>query len=329
MRSAIVMLQLAVMAQAHTKDLVAKDVPNAQNSMEQLVDKLVNELFDRALDAWPIHSTDLENTTMGKGPAHLAQPRAPAANLSPRYRGPSGIPESQIVHGDRSTSMSSLWVPRIDHSLIRAGSSIPELNSRRGSRPGRDISAQATAKDKEPMKTILPKQAAELMQEGWIMLDVRPPGECAKASVQGTVNVPIYIEDPSLGPGGLINKAITGIAGGLWMGAVPMIGNKQFLPEVLNKVDKDSPGVIVACQKGLRSLEAIEALDRAGYPRLAWIKDGFQRAKPGELPTVDGVDIRNAAKGGISGALGLNPVDQVQKWEKEQEALAAEKDKTS
>ena len=56
-------------------------------------------------------------------------------------------------------------------------------------------------------------------------------------------------------------------------------------------IPKDA-SVIVACQKGLRSLAACEQLSRAGYGPLAWVNGGFDTAAPGDLQTKDGVDVR-------------------------------------
>lgn len=61
--------------------------------------------------------------------------------------------------------------------------------------------------------------------------------------------------------------------------------------QVQGKVPKDAK-VIVGCQKGLRSLAACEQLARVGYGQLAWINGGFDTAKPGDLPTTNGKDLR-------------------------------------
>lgn len=50
--------------------------------------------------------------------------------------------------------------------------------------------------------------------------------------------------------------------------------------------------MIVACQKGLRSLAACEQLARAGYGQLAWINGGMDASKKGDIDTDNGVDVR-------------------------------------
>jgi rhodanese-related sulfurtransferase len=63
--------------------------------------------------------------------------------------------------------------------------------------------------------------------------------------------------------------------------------------QVQARVPKDT-GVIIGCQKGLRSLAAAEQLSRAGYSKVAWINGGFDTARPGDLATTNGRDIRCA-----------------------------------
>ncbi len=63
------------------------------------------------------------------------------------------------------------------------------------------------------------------------------------------------------------------------------------MSQVQAKIPKDSR-VIVACQKGLRSLAACEQLARAGYSQLAWVNGGFDTAKKGDIATSNNVDVR-------------------------------------
>jgi hypothetical protein len=98
--------------------------------------------------------------------------------------------------------------------------------------------------------------------------------------------------------------------GGWWLGGSHMKPNPNFLNQVLEKIPKDSKGVVVVCQKGLRSLTACEQLARAGYPAIAWINGGLDTARPGELATKDGKDIRYGGIGGLSEVLGWTEVQQ-------------------
>jgi hypothetical protein len=88
-----------------------------------------------------------------------------------------------------------------------------------------------------------------------------------------------------------------------------MIPNNDFLAQVQSQIPKDQ-GVIVGCQKGLRSLAAAEQLSRAGYKKIAWINGGFDTAKVEDLQTTNGKDIRYAGIGGLSELLGWTEVQQ-------------------
>jgi len=98
--------------------------------------------------------------------------------------------------------------------------------------------------------------------------------------------------------------------GGWWLGGSHMKPNVNFLNEVQAKIPKTSKGVVVVCQKGLRSLAACEQLARAGYPSLAWVNGGLDTAQPGDLPTKDGKDIRYGGIGGLSEVMGWTEVQQ-------------------
>jgi rhodanese-related sulfurtransferase len=156
------------------------------------------------------------------------------------------------------------------------------------------------------------KQAVELMSQGWVLLDVRPPGETEKVSLLDAVNVPLFVEDPETSFGSLMKKAAAVSTGGWWLGGTHMVPNDQFLAKVQAEIPKDK-GIIIGCQKGLRSLAAAEQLSRAGYAKVAWINGGLDTARPGDLRTSNGKDIRYAGIGGLSEALGWTEVQQEEK----------------
>lgn len=159
------------------------------------------------------------------------------------------------------------------------------------------------------VRNVTPKGAGNLIKEGWTILDVRPPREIKVAAIEDAVEVPLFVPDESLNPGSLIKQMSAFGMGGWWLGSTHMEANTNFLPDVLKKVPKDAK-LIVVCQKGLRSLAACEQLSRAGYQTLAWINGGLDTAKPGELPSKDGKDLRLAGIGGLSAALGWTELQQ-------------------
>ncbi|KAG1673544.1 hypothetical protein FOA52_003844 [Chlamydomonas sp. UWO 241] len=152
-------------------------------------------------------------------------------------------------------------------------------------------------------------EAGRMMQEGWTLLDVRPPGEASKVPIVGAITVPLFIEDPGMGISSLAAKgAFMGSAGGWWTGGTHMIPNREFIQQVQANIPKDAK-IVVACQKGLRSLAACEQLSRAGYGTgLAWINGGCDTCKKGDMPTAGDVDLRYAGIGGFSEVLGWTEV---------------------
>jgi rhodanese-related sulfurtransferase len=142
------------------------------------------------------------------------------------------------------------------------------------------------------------------------MLDTRPPNEISKAQLLNATEVPLFTIDDEVSISNLIKQAAALGMGGWWLGGFHMKLNPNFLNTVLEKIPKDSKGVVVVCQKGLRSLTACEQLARAGYPAIAWINGGLDITHPGELATKGGKDIRYAGIGGLSEVLGWTEVQQ-------------------
>ena len=165
------------------------------------------------------------------------------------------------------------------------------------------------------VRAVTCKEAMELKGEGWTLLDVRPAVETKKARVDGAVEVPLFQVDTEFSPSSLLKQASAFGMGGWWLGTQHMVANTEFMPQVLNKIPKGNK-VIVACQKGLRSLAACEQLGNAGYETLAWVNGGLDSAtNKAEVDTVGGVDIRYAGIGGVSELVGWTDVQQAEKKE--------------
>jgi rhodanese-related sulfurtransferase len=197
------------------------------------------------------------------------------------------------------------------------------------------------------IKNVTSAQIPQLMSEGWTVLDVRPPGEHAKARIplcfllslvavpdsygrplpgpftilitiahivqaalETAVHAPLFLEDPSNSLDTLIKKAAALSMGGWWLGGTHYIPNPDFLSQVMAALPDKDAKVLVVCQKGLRSLTACEALSRAGYSTLAWLNGGLDTARPGEMATKDGVDVRMGGIGGLTEALGWTEVQK-------------------
>lgn len=161
------------------------------------------------------------------------------------------------------------------------------------------------------VRNVTASNAVELMNEGWTLLDVRPREEIQKVGVKGAVEVPIFVPEEQNDIGSLIKKSSAFGMGGWWLGGTHMKPNDSFMRDVQKKVPKDAK-VIVACQKGLRSLAAAEQLSRAGYSTLAWINGGLDTAGSDTLPTTNGKDLRYGGIGGVSQVLGWTDVQRAE-----------------
>lgn len=156
-------------------------------------------------------------------------------------------------------------------------------------------------------------------EEGWTLLDVRSPCEAVKVPILGAVHVPIFKESTAMDVGSVFAKSVHfGMGGGWWTGGTHMVPNGEFLEEVNSKVSPDAK-VIVACQKGLRSLQACKQLCMTGekdIANIAWINGGCDACRDGDLPTEGGIDVRYAGIGGLSEILGWTEVQRAERKEK-------------
>ncbi|XP_073023078.1 rhodanese-like domain-containing protein 11, chloroplastic isoform X1 [Primulina eburnea] len=110
------------------------------------------------------------------------------------------------------------------------------------------------------------------------LLDVRPSSERKKAWVKGSTWIPIFDTDDQFNVGTLSRK-ITGFMMGGWWSGIPILSyNKEFISKVAEKFSKDTD-LIVACQKGMRSLAACELLYNAGYENIFWVQGGLEAAE--------------------------------------------------
>ncbi|KAJ9559875.1 hypothetical protein OSB04_005035 [Centaurea solstitialis] len=191
------------------------------------------------------------------------------------------------------------------------------------------------------VSVLTPREAGYAIQlSGKTLLDVRPTIEHEKAWVKGSTWVPIFDVDTAVDAGTLSRKVTSymmGItpfhleAGGAVCLRYLTIStsrimfkskffangfasfNSQFVPKVIEKFPKDTD-LIVACQKGLRSLAACELLYNAGYRNLFWVQGGLEAAEEEDLERDGPQPFKFAGIGGLSEFLG---------WTDQQRAQAA------
>lgn len=109
-----------------------------------------------------------------------------------------------------------------------------------------------------------PEEAAALLEQGWVYVDVRSEPEFEAGHVPGALNVPLM----NMGPGG-------------------MTPNPEFMTVMQQSFGKDEK-LLLGCRSGGRSRRAADMLAGVGYSQLADLlpgwegsRDAFGRATPG------------------------------------------------
>ena len=105
------------------------------------------------------------------------------------------------------------------------------------------------------IKRISPAEAKQLVDDGWIYLDVRSEPEFAAGHPSGAQNVPL-----------------------MHAGQRGMTPNTDFLPMVEALYAKDAK-LVLGCKSGGRSLRAAEMLTSAGYTSVVDQRAGFEGAR--------------------------------------------------
>lgn len=166
----------------------------------------------------------------------------------------------------------------------------------------------------EKVKALTPREAGYAIQlTKKTLLDVRPSVEHKKAWVKGSSWIPIFDAENSFDAGTVSKKITNFMMGGWWSGVPTLSYDNQFISKVEEKFPKDTD-LIVACQKGLRSLAACEQLYNAGYRNLFWIQGGLEAAEEEDLEREGPQPFKLAGIGGVSEFLG---------WTDQQRAAAA------
>eukprot|EP00262_Sarcandra_glabra_P009599 TRINITY_DN24032_c0_g1_i1.p1 TRINITY_DN24032_c0_g1~~TRINITY_DN24032_c0_g1_i1.p1 ORF type:complete len:295 (+),score=60.38 TRINITY_DN24032_c0_g1_i1:119-1003(+) len=163
----------------------------------------------------------------------------------------------------------------------------------------------------EKVKALTPKEAGYAIQlSNKTLLDVRPSTEHQKAWVKGSTWIPIFDVNNTYDVA-TVSKKITNFVMGGWWSGIPMLAyDNQFISKVEEKFPKDTD-LIVACQKGLRSLAACEQLYNVGYKNLFWVQGGLEAAEEEDLEREGPQPFKLAGIGGVSEFLGWTDQQRV------------------
>ncbi|XP_057952032.1 rhodanese-like domain-containing protein 11, chloroplastic isoform X2 [Malania oleifera] len=163
----------------------------------------------------------------------------------------------------------------------------------------------------EKVKVLTPREAGYAIQlSNKTLLDVRPSTEHKKAWVKHSTWIPIFDVDNRFDAGTLSKKITNFTMGGWWSGVPTLSYDNRFLSKVVEKFPKDTD-LIVACQKGLRSLAACELLYNAGYRNLFWVQGGLEAAEEEDLEREGTRPFKFAGIGGVSEFLGWTDQQRV------------------
>jgi rhodanese-related sulfurtransferase len=105
------------------------------------------------------------------------------------------------------------------------------------------------------LSRISPEEAARLLREGYVYLDVRNPDEVALGHPEGAYNIPWL--DPSV---------------------TTRTPNPRFL-DIVRATFAPDQRIVVGCQTGRRSLAAAELLIQEGFSRIVEQRAGFAGSK--------------------------------------------------
>ncbi|KAL5721043.1 Rhodanese-like domain-containing protein 10 [Ranunculus cassubicifolius] len=152
------------------------------------------------------------------------------------------------------------------------------------------------------VRSVFAKDAVSVINnEGYTLLDIRPPWEREKACVSGSLHVPLFIKDVDNSLITLLKKWVHFGYIGLWTGQNFTTINPDFLQEVEKSVSGKDVKLLVACGEGLRSLMAVTRLYEGGYKNLGWLAGGFNRSENDDFPSVEGNEqLQYATIGGVS-----------------------------
>merc|ERR1719316_1676748 len=170
MRSATVIILLAFVEQAHSKELPAHHKSAAQDSTDMVLQKLIDELVNRAFETQSFHRAELDHdgadvdyTTLGKpGPRTFAKP---VQLLRPQQYSPMSAGVTHISKG--SQSMHTIYHPPKEY----------RSNSKVFGVPARTNAAQA-------IRTAMLEKNSEKLTDTRDLLDSRTPA----LSVQESLN---------------------------------------------------------------------------------------------------------------------------------------------
>lgn len=149
-----------------------------------------------------------------------------------------------------------------------------------------------------------PSKVADLVEAGYTIVDVRDETQFGRAHLKDSVHIPLFTEDTSTDLNSIVNQQLHKGSVGNFKGTKHTVRNERFEETAQKLFPEKDAKLIIACQQGMRSTSAAEALVQLGYSNLTCIEGGYNDFKevPAPLETIGESDLDKAALGGMQAA---------------------------
>eukprot|EP00471_Norrisiella_sphaerica_P003837 CAMPEP_0184479748 /NCGR_PEP_ID=MMETSP0113_2-20130426/1349_1 /TAXON_ID=91329 /ORGANISM="Norrisiella sphaerica, Strain BC52" /LENGTH=269 /DNA_ID=CAMNT_0026857889 /DNA_START=88 /DNA_END=897 /DNA_ORIENTATION=- len=135
------------------------------------------------------------------------------------------------------------------------------------------------------------------IDDGFVIIDVRPAYERERIRPAGSVHVPLIKEREGLDVMSVARRWSNSIYAGH---SRDLERNDNFVADVQTEYPADAK-IVLACGEGLRSLVASDYLNNAGYQNVLWLAGGMQKVPKGVF-TNEGTDVDTGyARAGLDG----------------------------
>ncbi|XP_002975300.2 rhodanese-like domain-containing protein 9, chloroplastic [Selaginella moellendorffii] len=159
--------------------------------------------------------------------------------------------------------------------------------------------ATSTAIVAAGIKYVDGEEAKKLVtEEGYSVVDVRDKSQFDRAHIKPSTHVPLFTVNTDGDISTSIRRVMHNGFAGLFYGIAFTKPNSNFVADVERSFSKDSK-LLLVCQEGLRSGQAAEKLEEAGFRNLAFIDNGLQKVKPDLFATEGPKQLQDAGKAGL------------------------------
>jgi len=263
----------------------------AKDDMDELADQLVTKLVDRAHSLWS--EEDLDDTTLGKPGTAMSQ----LSFAPPQFTHSRHIAQAQP---GAAAPLDQNWKEQLDVIIPWKKSANSAFDSDRYASWAKAYKSLL----KNELQGVSGDEAMQMVHdEGAVIVDVRPEAKFQEESIEGAVNVPLYVTTEATSVFNMAKIAATAIGGGVQA----THRNPDFETIAQSKLPHDKPIIILDNRGGtlddisksqpgaleenidniLRNdltryttgLKAASVLYRSGYQDLYFVTGGLDHVK--------------------------------------------------